>query len=104
MSNNQVKVSFFNALGTAAYIVLVSLFLSNAQNIFGKDQPDNFLMPAFMITIFVISAAITGYLVLSKPLRLVSAGQIKEAVTLFFWTLGWLLIFAVIVAILMIVI
>lgn len=100
---NNIRVSFLNALGTTIYIALVSLFLSNAQFIFG-NKPETFLIPVFMMTLFVISAAITGYLVLSKPLRMYHAGQTKEAINLFFWTLGWLLLIAVIVAILMIII
>lgn len=103
MVDNHVKTSFFNALGTAAYTALVSWFLFNAQAFFG-DKPDNFLAPMFMMILLVVSAAVTGYLVLSKPLRLFYASQVKEGITLFFWTLGWLLLFAIIIGVLIAVI
>jgi hypothetical protein len=88
----------WSALLTAAYIAALSLFFFNAQSIFGQKE-DNFLMPLLMLLLFVISAAITSFLVLGKPIRMYIDGAKREAVNLFFITLAWLFVFAVIVAV-----
>lgn len=92
-----ISKSFKYAFCTFLYILAVSLFFFNASKIFG-NEPDNFLIPLFMLLLFVISASITGLLVLGKPIHLYVSGMKKEAFNFLFATLGWLVVFALIVA------
>ena len=74
-----------NSLCGLVYAALVVLFMSNAQNIFGKN--DNFLTGIIVLLIFILSALITGSLVLGKPAMLYLDGQKKEGITLLFYTI-----------------
>lgn len=85
-----------NAVGVFVYVTLIVLFMFNGENLFGNEK--SFLIPIFMLTLFVLSAAITGSLVLGKPILMYFDGQKKEALKLFIITLGWLALFMLIVA------
>lgn len=84
--------SFINAAATFVYVAAVAWFGFNSQAIFGKQQP-TFLAPLFVLLLLVVSASITGLLVLGKPIHLYVSGLKKEAVVLFSSTLGWLVLF-----------
>jgi len=91
-----VLVSILNSLGALAYIVLVVLFLNNAQSIFGKA--DNFFAGVIMLTLFVLSALITSLLILGRPAMLYFDGQKKQGVELLLYTVLILVIlFALVV-------
>ena len=86
--------SFLAALATFAYVAAVAWTGFHAQAIFGTNgKADTFLAPLFMLLLFVISALITGLLVLGKPIHLYMNGAKKEAFTMLFATLGWLVLF-----------
>ena len=87
--------SFLNALGTFAYVFAVAWSLFNGKGIFGEEE--SFLIPVFMLLLFVISASITGLLVLGKPIHLYMNNMKREAFTMLFATLGWLIVFALLV-------
>ncbi|MFH0852614.1 MAG: hypothetical protein V1845_03355 [bacterium] len=92
-----------NSLGTLAYIVIVALFLNNGEKLFGNG-PDSVLAPVAMLLLLVLSATITGALVLGRPAYMYFSGQKQEAVKLLVYTVGclfvaMLIVFAVIVAI-----
>ncbi len=87
--------SLLSAIGVLLYITAVAWLLFNGQRIFG--EPRTFLMPLFMLLLFVISAATTGLLVLGKPIHLYLNGFKKEAFILFSITLAWLVLFAIVV-------
>ncbi|MFA6407303.1 MAG: hypothetical protein WCV80_01195 [Candidatus Paceibacterota bacterium] len=87
--------SFLNATGVLAYISLVAGFLFNGKQLFGKEE--TFLLPILMLLLFVTSAAITGSLVLGKPIHLYLSGLKKEAFTMLFATIGWLVLFLVVI-------
>lgn len=89
--------AFLNALGTAVYTGLIAWFFSSAQFLFG-NKPDNFLAPMLMLTLLIISASVTGYLVLEKPISLYLAGDKKEGIMMLFKTIGFLALFGVIIA------
>jgi hypothetical protein len=76
------------ALGEAIYVTLVAVFMLNAEKIFG-DKPGVLGMVTFLI-LFVLSAAVSGVLILGKPILLYLEGKKKEALELFGFTLGWL--------------
>jgi hypothetical protein len=93
MRKELIKKSFWFALGEAAYITLVALFFFSMEKMF-SGQPDQ---PPFgiiiLLTLFVISAAVSGALVLGKPMLLYFEGKKREAVELFACILSWLVLF-----------
>lgn len=88
-----IHQSFIFALGEGIYISLVALLMFGVQKLFG-DKPDPAVIaPIAFLLLLVISAAISGALILGKPLMLYLDGQKKDAVTLFGLTIGWLAVF-----------
>ena len=91
---------FICATGVLIYVSAVAWLGFNNQIIFGK--PTDFLTPLFILLLFVISASVTGLLVLGKPIHLYLNGFKKEAFVILFATLAWLIFFLVaIVAVLL---
>lgn len=76
-----------NAGATALYIIGIAVFLSNTQYIFGTEEPKSFIVPAAMLSLFVLSAAVTGALVLGRPILWYLAGAKREALSLFIATI-----------------
>ena len=95
-TNEIIKRSFLNALGTFAYIGLITLIVFWSS--FSHLAP-GFLAPIFVLTLFVVSASVTGFLVLGKPLQLFIAGDKRSAIVLFFATLAWLVLFLLLVVV-----
>jgi len=87
--------SFIDAISVAGYVAAVSSIIRNGERIFGKM--DNFLGPVAFLLLFVLSAAITGALILGRPVMLFLGGQKKEAVKLFIFSVGWLLAIIIVV-------
>ena len=87
--------SFINAAGVFVYVFIVAEVLYNAKEIFG--EPAGLLIPIFMLLLLIVSATITGLLVLGKPVYLYLDGLKKEAIILLLCTLAWLIIFLVLV-------
>ena len=78
------KLAALKAGCVFAYIFLVSLFISNAQKLFG--QKDNkFLTPILVLLLFVLSSLITGYLILGKSLMLYLDNEKKASLKLLFY-------------------
>ena len=73
-----------HSLGVLAYVSLLVLFLNNAQKLFGKN--DNVMTGVIMLLIFILSALITGSLVLGRPIMFYLDGKKTEAVKLLFYT------------------
>lgn len=77
---------FYNAVLAAGYITLVSFVifygLRNARPI------DSILAPMTLLSLFVLSAAVMGFLFLYQPGILYFDGRKVEAVSLFLKTLG----------------
>lgn len=84
--------SLVHAAGVVLYTSAVAWLMFHGQQVFGK--PANFLMPLIVLLLLIISASITGMLVFGKPIFLYLDGLKKEAFTLLFATLGWLVVFA----------
>ncbi|MBI4085765.1 MAG: hypothetical protein HY433_00775 [Candidatus Liptonbacteria bacterium] len=80
-----------NAACVFAYVSGVAWLGFNSQIIFGKTA--SFLMPLFMLLLFVISASVTGLLVFGKPINMYLNGFKKEGLALLFATLAWLVFF-----------
>ena len=93
MKNKLVFYALIHSLGVLVYIALIATLLFNGQNIFGKE--DNFLMPVAMLLLLVISAAITGALVLGKPILMYLDNQKADALKLFLYTISWLAVITI---------
>jgi SNF family Na+-dependent transporter len=76
------KNSYLNAVLASAYIVCMATLLQNGRYIFGEQ--DNFLSPIIFLSLFVLSAALMGYLFIGEPVQLFLDGHKKQALT-FFW-------------------
>jgi len=83
--SNINKNPIVNALLALVYIVLVALVMRYAE----KTNPDeSFFAPIAFLSLFTLSAAVMGYLFLSRPLQLFLEGQKKEATQFFIKTLA----------------
>lgn len=90
MQKNSWNIAMMNAIGTAAYITVIALFLSNTSKLLGGEK-ETYIIPIAMLLLFVTSASITGALVLGRPLLWYLDGKKKEAVRLFIQTVVVLL-------------
>jgi hypothetical protein len=89
-----LKWSLIDSVAVLAYIFLVVLFMRHAEKIFGKV--DTILTGVAVLSLFVLSAAVTSALVLGRPVLFYLDGLKKEAIKLFCLTVGWLFVFLVI--------
>lgn len=88
--------SFVHAASVVLYVSAVSWLLFNAETMF--KEPPELLAPVLMLLLFIVSATVTGLLVLGKPLSLYLDGFKKDALVLLLSTLGWLVLFLIAVA------
>ena len=80
------KNPFINAGAAALYIAGVVTFV-----FYGLPQgpdPNTILMPLTMLSLFVLSALVMGYLFLMQPVQMYLDGNKKEAVSLFVHSMG----------------
>jgi len=66
------------------------------QKWFGSKPDPAVIAPIAFLLLLVISAAISGALILGKPAMLYLDGQKKDALKLFSLTVGWLIVLLVI--------
>ncbi|PJA86713.1 MAG: hypothetical protein CO141_03315 [Candidatus Moranbacteria bacterium CG_4_9_14_3_um_filter_42_9] len=97
MQKKTIQAAFLLALGEVGYIFLVAMFFHTMEKYFGgqPDPPAPFGM-VIILTLLVLSAAVSGALILGKPLLMYLDGKKRESVELFAFTLGWLVLFLVI--------
>ena len=100
MKNNLPVRALLNSLGVFIYIIAIATFLSNASRLFGAED-NKFFIPILMLLLLVLSATITGFLVLGKPIMLYLDNQKSDAVKLLAYTIGWLAAFTVIAGIIL---
>ena len=81
------KWAAIDGLGTVAYITLVVSILNKAPEFVG--EPNSILVPILFLTLFVVSAATTGSLVLGRPLFLFMSGDRSGCIRLFLYTLAF---------------
>ena len=82
-----MKKPFLHALTAAVYIITIVLVIQ----VFGAalhDRTDTILIPMTMLSLFVLSAAVMGYLFLSEPFILYFENRKQEAVTFFVKVVG----------------
>ena len=92
-TSDYIIKSFIHAAGVFIYVSGVAWVLMNGKDLFGEAS--SFLVPLLILLLFVISASITGLLVLGKPILMYLNGKKKEAFVFLFATLGWLALFVV---------
>ena len=80
------KNPFLNALAASAYITVLVSALSNASKM--NIPEDGFIIPIAMLSLFVFSAAVMGYLFVYQPLCLFFENRHEEAVRLFLLTVA----------------
>lgn len=94
---NYIAKGLAHAVAVVVYVTGIAWFLFNNKKLFG-DTP-TFLTPLFALLLLVISATITGILVLGKPVHLYFNGMKQEAVRLLLITLAWLVVCVFILAV-----
>lgn len=90
-----VTYAALNSSLTALYVLLIVIFMSNAGHLFPGKEPTP-IIPFAMLSLFVFSAALSGALVLGRPVLWYLDGKKSEALWLFTYTLIGLFLFSVI--------
>ncbi len=85
--SNIIKKAILNAVGVAAYIVVIASFLFYMPKAFGPLQKDTILVPIVMLSLLVFSAALVGLLIFGRPILWYWDGQKREAISLLTYTL-----------------
>ncbi len=80
------KNPYYNAILAFAYVTLIGTFLQNGRYIFGEGDP--IFAPIMFLSLFVLSAALMGYLFLGVPAQLFFEGHHKQAIDMFFKTVA----------------
>ena len=88
-----MKNPLFSAVGAAAYITLVASVMFYVPKFVGKTE--TIVVPIAVLCLFVLSAAVMGYLFFFQPFQLYMDNKKEEAVSVFLKTLG---VFALITA------
>ncbi len=96
MKNSKLVIyALADSLGVFLYVSGVAWFLFNAEKLFGKMQ--DFWGPTAMLLIFILSALVTGSLVLGRPIYLYLKGLKTESIKLLFYTIISLFIITLII-------
>ncbi|MBP6976580.1 hypothetical protein KBB42_03235 [Candidatus Dojkabacteria bacterium] len=82
------KNPFYNAFAAIIYIVVIVFSINLIADKEVNDGLAQFITPIMMLSLFVLSAAVMGYVFCYQPLRLYLDGKKKEAVSLFLKTVG----------------
>ena len=102
MKNSKLVIDgLVDAVGVAVYIVIIATIMRNIPKMFGTVP--EFFGPVVILLLFVLSAAITGGLVLGRPVLLYFDGKRSDAIKLFFSTVFWLFVIMLFVIVILIV-
>jgi len=91
------RLAFLQALGLVIYVGLVATLLSYGEMLFGKFGP--YVGPVLILVLLVLSVLICGVLTLWQSLYLFWEKRYKEAFTLLGWTICWIFIYWILIAI-----
>lgn len=95
-----MKKPFLHALVAAVYIVFIVLLIQTTGSVL-QNQEDTIIIPMAILGLFVLSAAVMGFLFLSEPLRLFLENQKQESFIFFGKTVGFFACFVGVFAILL---
>ncbi len=90
-----MKKPFLHACGAALYIVAIVL-IAQAVGTVLKNLQDTIVIPMTMLSLFVLSAAVMGYLFLAEPLSLLMENRKKDAIVFFGKTVGFFACFVLV--------
>lgn len=76
------------ALGVVLYVTGIANVLTHGDELFGRLN--NAAGPLVFLLLFIVSALITSGLVFGRPIWLYVAGEKQAALTLWSWTVSWL--------------
>lgn len=99
MKYTSKKIGFFQATGLLVYIFLIAEFFRLAPILFGGTIFVAFVSIILFLLLFVISALISGALILGYPVVLFFEGKKIEAIKTILWSLVWLFILFIIIGI-----
>ncbi|MBI4282712.1 MAG: hypothetical protein HY672_04430 [Chloroflexi bacterium] len=98
-----VLLGLAQAAGVFLYVVFVVLFLDNLDRIAGSpsenEQTTPYLQIVGILLLFIISACISGALVLGYPAILALRQRVREASLLVASTVAWLMLLLVVILI-----
>ncbi|MBN2198050.1 hypothetical protein JW698_02585 [Candidatus Wolfebacteria bacterium] len=89
-----IKYAFIQAVIAVAYIAIVSGLMANGEKLFGKHEGALLMMA--MLLLLVLSVAVMGVTIFGKPIIWYLNDLKKEAIILILYTLGFLIITAII--------
>ncbi len=92
--NKNLWRSLGHAVLVLIYVSIIAFIMSHGEAWFGGD--DKPWTPVALLMLFVLSAAVTGSLVLARPVLMYFDGEKKAAVHFFLYTVAWLSILTVI--------
>jgi len=92
-----MKKPFLSALGASLYIVII-VGVINAVTSALHGGGESILIPMVMLSLFVLSAAVMGFLFLYEPLLLLTENKKSEALAFFAKTVGIFACFVVLFA------
>ena len=93
-----MKKPFLYALAAALYIVVIIFAIHFLTSILKNE---NIIIPITMLSLFVLSAAVMGFLFLSEPLQLLIQNRKQEAVAFFGKVVGIFACFVIVFIILL---
>ena len=95
MKNNKlILYAVVSAVSVFIYVSAVAWGLFNGERLFGKVE--SFWGPVVILLLFVLSATITGALILGRPIYLYLNNSKREAVKLLIYTVVSLLVITLI--------
>lgn len=95
-----MKKPFLHALTAALYIVVIVLVVQ-VVGFALQDQNETIIIPMTMLSLFVLSAAVMGFLFLSEPLYLLAENRKQEAIVFFAKVVGFFACFVAVFTILL---
>ena len=95
-----MKKPFLYASGAALYIIVIVFVVQTVGSLL-ESQNGTIIIPMTMLSLFVLSAAVMGFLFLSEPLYLLMENKKQEAVVFFAKVVGFFACFVAVFAILL---
>ena len=90
-----IFLSLLHTLAVIGYIILVVFIINSMSGTFEEESSD-FLTPVLFLMLFVVSATITGSLILGRPIYLYLNDQKKEGILFLIYTIAWLFVLMII--------
>ncbi len=92
-----MKKPFLYASGAALYIIIIVFVVQTVSSAL-QSENGTLVIPMTMLSLFVLSAAVMGFLFLSEPLYLLVENRKREAIVFFAKIVGFFACFVAIFA------